>query len=57
MSILVHPNYFVAHNYQIMSLTDRTAYTIEVAPFGVVCIFIFIIINIIMLIMLMLIIL
>ena len=29
-------NCFVGHNYQIMSLSERAAYDIQVAPFGVV---------------------
>ena len=36
LSIIISPDYFVAHNYQIMSLDERVAYDIEVAPFGVV---------------------
>ena len=35
LNVVVNPNCFVAHNYQIMSLSERTAYDVEVAPFGV----------------------
>lgn len=33
---IISPDYFVAHNYQLMSLDKREAYDIEVAPFGIV---------------------
>lgn len=36
LDIIIRPDYFVAHNYQLLSLTEREAYDIEVAPFGVV---------------------
>ena len=36
LNVVVNPNCVVAHNYQIMSLSERTAYDVEVAPFGVV---------------------
>ena len=32
----LNTNCFVGHNYQIMSLSERRAYDVEVAPFGVV---------------------
>lgn len=36
LQIIISPDYFVAHNYQLLSLSKREAYDIEVAPFGVV---------------------
>ena len=36
LNIVMNPNCFVGHNYQIMSLSERRAYDVEVAPFGVV---------------------
>lgn len=36
LKIVMDRNCFVGHNYQIMSLSERAAYDIEVAPFGVV---------------------
>ncbi|OAO15240.1 cysteine protease family C45 [Blastocystis sp. ATCC 50177/Nand II] len=35
LNIVMNPNCFVGHNYQIMSLSERRAYDVEVAPFGV----------------------
>lgn len=34
--MVMNRNCFVGHNYQIMSLTQREAVDVEVAPFGVV---------------------
>ena len=36
LHIVMNRNCFVGHNYQIMSLTQREAVDVEVAPFGVV---------------------
>ena len=36
LHVVIRPDAFVAHNYQIMSLNHREAYDVEVAPFGVV---------------------
>ena len=36
LQVVIRPDAFVGHNYQIMSLDKREAYDIEVAPFGVV---------------------
>lgn len=42
LQVIIRPDAFVGHNYQIMSLDKREAYDIEVAPFGVVIIHILI---------------
>lgn len=36
LHVVMNPKCFVGHNYQIMSLSERRAYDVEVAPFGVV---------------------
>lgn len=36
LHVVMNRNCFVGHNYQIMSLTQREAVDVEVAPFGVV---------------------
>lgn len=36
LDVIIDKNCFVGHNYQLLSLAERRAYDVEVAPFGVV---------------------
>lgn len=36
LDVIIDKNCFVGHNYQLLSLAQRRAYDVEVAPFGVV---------------------